>query len=206
MDQAAVVTDDLWRSEVTQIITSFMRERLSKRGYQWSVPPLSDVTSAIGSDHLLLNQAMNLIADTMLKENETTIRDMSRRAVTQNILDYASFKVIADEMFTEGVQWSHIVMLMLFGSELAYVLGVVNDNRQNNESNSFVNQVNEWLIQYFSSSRSLRDWILIHGRWNGLIAYAGLSDRRISNSVLLLAIGSVVTVTLATAIHYYIKA
>lgn len=201
MNQSDLVSENQWRNEVSQIITNFMKQRLSKRGYQWSAP---SSVSATSGDHLLLSQAMNLIADTMLNENEVTIRDMSARAVRQNILDYGSFKVIADEMFTEGFQWSHIVMLLLFGSELAFELGVASDARQNNES--FVNQVNEWLIRYFSSSTSLKEWILSHGRWNGLVAYAGLSDRRISSSVMLLAIGSVATVTLATVIHYFIKA
>jgi len=201
MNQSDLVSENQWRSEVTQIISNFMKQRLGKRGYQWSAPSSPPAT---GSDHLLLIQAMNLIADTMLSENETTIRDMSARAVRQNILDYGSFKVIADEMFTEGFQWSHIVMLLLFGSELAFELGVAGDARQNNES--FVNQVNEWLIRYFSSSGSLKEWILSHGRWNGLVAYAGLTNRRMSGNLMLLAIGSVATVTLATVIHYFVKA
>lgn len=149
-------------------------------------------------------QAMNLIADSMLRENGAAIREMSSRAVTQNTLDYASFRVIADEMFTEGFQWPLVVMLLLFGSELAYVLAVGSETRQSNEN--LVNQVNEWLIRYLCSNQNLKQWILSHGRWNGLVQYTGLSGRRITNNMVMLVIGSVATVTLATVLHFFVKA
>lgn len=201
MNQSNIVSENQWREEVTQVISNFMKQRLNKKGYLWSAPSSSPASQACDP---LLSQALNLIADTMLNENGPTIRDMSARAVQHHSLDYGSFKVIADEMFTEGYQWSHVVMLMLFGSELAFELGVSGEFHQNNES--FVNQVNEWLIRYFTSSSSLKQWIASHGKWNGLIEYAGLSVRRISSSMLLLAIGSIATVTLATVIHYFVKA
>lgn len=200
-NQSDSVTDGQWRSEVTQIVTQFMRQRLSKRGYEWSVPTEAPLP---GSEHQALIQAMSLIADSMLRENGDAIRDMSTRAVTQNILDYGSFRVIADEMFTEGFQWPLVVMLLLFGSELAFVLGVsASDSRQNNES--FVNQVNEWLIRYLTSNQSLKEWILSHGRWNGLVEYTGLTSRRMTSNIMMLVIGSVATVTLATVLHFFVK-
>ena len=192
--------EDKWSNEVTQIVGDFMRKRLSKRGYLWPEAPASPASTAGLSQRQRIGQALNLIADAMLSDNENKIRDILARAVTLSILDYESFRVIADEMFTEGIQWSHIVMLLLFGSELAFELGTA-DGRSNDASD-----VSNWLVRYFSSSASLKDWVHSHGHWNGLIEYAGLSDRSISKSMLLLAVGSVATVALATVIHFFVKA
>ena len=109
--------------------------------------------------------------------------------------------MIADEVFTEGIQWPHIVTLLLFGSELAFALGVASVS-----NDSFVNHVNDWLIKYFSSNQCVKDWILSHDHWNGLVTYAGVTQRRLSRRTSLLAVGSIATVAVATLIHYFLKA
>lgn len=192
--------DSQWRSEVTHIITNFMRQRLSKRGLQWSSP----AASAVRPELLPAIQSLNLIADSMLAQNEVSIREMSTRAVNQNILDYQSFEVIANEMFVNGCQWSHIVMLLLFASELAFTLAV---SASPQEQDSQVSQVNDWLIRYFSGNQSVKQWVTSQGRWSGLAEYAALPDRRgVPTGLMLLVAGSVATVTLATVIHYFVKA
>lgn len=74
----------------------------------------------------------------MMSDYGDAIRDMVDRAVSHRsshrpIIDsssslnsdppldnYNSFKLMADSMISDGIQWSHILTLMVFVTELAY--------------------------------------------------------------------------------------
>lgn len=59
------------------------------------------------------------------RSRNLTIDSTASSTVTSSSLDppldnYNAFKLMADSMISDGIQWSHILTLMVFVSELAY--------------------------------------------------------------------------------------
>ena len=170
---------------LTQVIVgNFLKDFLSEHGYQWNPPvysptgisPSNDRSSFVPNvterkiiDALLLT-AKKLSATFNQSLNQTT-----RETGAQSNLAYDHYVTIADELFCQGIEWSHIVTLFIFSAKLAVTLvtngGLRSSNGLLNESQTF-NMLYSWLVKYISSNGSVSLWIRSHGSWMGFIEYA----------------------------------
>lgn len=85
---------------------------------------------------------------------------------SDDLMDYPSFKVVADELFSCGYEWSHLLTLLVFAAEIAYSRGVAKGHPE------FVTCVHEYIVRYITGSPSLRSWIQAQNGWNGFMEYA----------------------------------
>jgi len=173
---------------LSNIMTVFMKDRLKNRGFEWNVNS-NQPSSYINT----LNTTLQSLASSLETQFGTAIQNMTDRlpsgipdqegdvidgdAPVIEGVDYTTFKTIADELFSSGIQWSHIVTLLVFASELAFTRGAQKGDTD------FVATVTDWLIRYFSSSTALKSWIESHGGWDGVIDYGNDGSDRGSSLI-----------------------
>jgi len=148
---------------------------LRKKGYEWTDAPhfSSDVST---SDSRILSALVSL-SNNLKMTFGRNIQEMTERAQARNISDYTAFKTIAEEVMSNGIQWSHVVTLLVFSSELAFLEGV------RDHDVDFISRITEWVTRYFCQSDSLKSWIEHQsGGWDGISHYARLAESKISSS------------------------
>ena len=79
-------------------------------------------------------------------------------------LDYESFKAVADELFSQGYKWIHLVCLLVFSTKL--LIFKINDSR----STELQTNVYHYLTLYLSH-RQFIDWMNDQRSWQGLLEY-----------------------------------
>jgi len=146
---------------VIQVITEYMRQRLLAKNYEWNPPGQIALTE---DDHRLIH-SLNTLSDQLAAEYGHVMTEMIGRATTRSIVDYTAFTSVADTVMAEGIQWSHVVTLLVFCSELAYTLGV-----QEGHPDVVIN-ISEWLSRYLTTTASLNSWVASQGGWSALITY-----------------------------------
>lgn len=150
------------RMQLNQVIVSYMKQRLSSRGYDWTSSP-SFPTDMSNNDQRVVSALVSL-SNNMMTEYGESICEMTEQAASRDIIDYEGFVTIASEVFSSGIQWSHIVTLLVFSSELAFVQGVREGDT------SYISSVSEWLNRYISGNE-VSEWIDTHGGWDGVVYY-----------------------------------
>lgn len=129
---------------MSRVVSDFMTQRLRGKGFEWSTSDQRTPSSTAGvSDSL--SQTLQHQAEDMMSDYGPQIRSMVDQAVSHTttpsgfnaVVDssvvssscrgldppldnYNSFRLMADSMISDGIQWSHILTLMVFVSELAY--------------------------------------------------------------------------------------
>jgi hypothetical protein len=145
------------RMQLNQVITNYMKQRLSSKGYDWTTGP----SELSGNDQRVVSSLITL-SNNMMTEFGESICSMTEQA--KDIVDYEGFVTIASEVLSSGIQWSHIVTLLVFSTEMAFVQGVRGDDT------SYIQSVSEWLTRYFSGN-DVSAWIESHGGWDGVVYY-----------------------------------
>ena len=151
------------RMQLNQVIVKYMREQLRSKGYDWTEAP--SFPSQLDCNEERIVSALICLSENMMNEYGESIRRMTEDTPAQDIIDYDSFVTVAAEVLSSGIQWSHIVTLLAFAAELAFIRG----GREGNAA--YVSSVTEWVTRYFTSSDSLNLWIESHGGWNAVVSY-----------------------------------
>jgi len=149
------------RLYLNHVIVSYFKQRLASKGYDWS----SEEVVELPDNDVKVVDALISLSNKMVSEFGPSITAMTEQAVAQEIVTYDGFVTIASEVFHIGIQWSHIVTLMVFASELAFIRGV----RQGDVS--YINFVSEWLTRYLSGNEAINSWLESHGGWHGVVYY-----------------------------------
>lgn len=171
--------------QTTQVIVgNFLREFLNQQGYNWIPPVYSATGVSSGNDRtntLVPNATERRIIDAIssasvkLSASFNQLLNQTTRETAAANLNYESYAAIADELFSHGIEWSHIVTLFTFSAKLAITLvangGLRSSSGVLSESQTF-NMLYNWLVKYISSNVSVTIWIRSHGSWNGFIEYA----------------------------------
>lgn len=171
--------------QVVQIIVgNFLKDFFNEHGYQWNPPVYSATGISTSNDpsSLVPNVTERKIIDALLltaRKLSATFNPSLNRTIRQTVatsnLAYDDYATIANELFSQGIEWSHIVTLFLFSAQLAVILvtngGLRSSNVLLTESQTF-NMLYNWLVKYVSSNVSVALWIRSHGSWMGITEYA----------------------------------
>lgn len=159
-------------TEVDLIICEYLREELLVKGHHWQARPASvernqhdlilNATKRTNVINCLcsLSQSMRTTFSEQLSQMCAKLDSEVADLVT---LDYESFRDVANELFSQGIKWGHIICLLVFGSEL--ILSTINEN----PSRELIDNVSHYLSTYINDH--LLIWINDHDGWQGLISY-----------------------------------
>ena len=172
-------SDPCSQTHISSLVADFMSNRLKSHGYEWTAPIAKSASSIVTPT---LSQALQDLSETFMTQFGHRIQAMTESipsggdvvdgtldvssSSSDDLIDYPVFKVVADELFSLGYEWSHILTLLVFASEIAYTRGVAKGHPE------FVTCVHEYLVRYFTGSPSLRSWIQAQNGWNGFMDYA----------------------------------
>lgn len=169
----------------TQIIVgNFLRDFLNEQGYQWNPPLYSATGVSSANDRSSLTPSVNerKIIDSLLftarklsSSFNQSLNATTRNAAATSNLAYDYYTAIADELFAQSIEWSHILTLFVFTAKLAVTLvengGLRSSSGLLTQSQTF-NMLYNWLVTYISSRVSIASWIRSHNSWNGFVDYA----------------------------------
>jgi hypothetical protein len=137
-----------------------MKVRLRLKGYEWTDAPhfAHDITQL---DNLILEALLKLSRD-LDGDYGSLINTMVQEAQAKDVKDYPTFRCIADEVFSDGVRWSHVVTILVFASSLAFANGV------HDRDVDFISLITEWVNRYFSQSEVIVHFLENQGGWSSI--------------------------------------
>ena len=159
------------RTEVALIISEYLKEELQTKGHHWQPTNQNQNTN-----DLILNSAKRrnvvnclcTLSQSMRASFSEQLRQMCAKLDNEvadlTALDYESFQDVANELFSQGIMWGHIICLLVFGSEL--ILSTIDEN----PSRALIENIAQYLSNYINAN--LLTWINDHEAWNGLIIYS----------------------------------
>lgn len=161
------------RAEINLIVYEYLREELKSKGFHWPLesPAVDESETLLSANqrrqvvealcklsHSIstsFNDSLNKMCLTI--ESEMTVSNLVE-------LDYESFKAVADELFSQGYKWIHLICLLVFATKL--IIFKINDSR----SVELVRNVCVYLTDYLSQL-SLVSWMNENRGWHGLLDY-----------------------------------
>lgn len=161
------------RTEIHLIVYEYLREELKSKGFHWPLerPDVDESETALSSkqrrqvvealcklSHSIstsFNDSLNKMCLTI--ETEMTVSNLVE-------LDYESFKAVADELFSQGYKWIHLICLLVFSTKL--IIFKINDSR----SAELVQNVCNYLTAYLSQL-ALVSWMNDNRAWQGLLEF-----------------------------------
>ena len=158
------------RTEVGLIISEYLKEELQAKGHHWQPTDQSRNTN-----DLILNSAKRrnvvnclcTLSQSMRAAFSEQLRQMCAKLDNEvadlATLDYESFQDVANELFSQGIKWGHIICLLVFGSEL--ILSTIDES----PSRALIENIAQYLSNYINAN--LLTWINDHEAWSGLISY-----------------------------------
>jgi len=158
------------KSEIDLIICEYLREELLLKGHHWQTNRLVRNTNELILNSNGRRNVINCLC-TLSQSMRTTFSEqlsqmcakLDNEVADLTTLDYESFQDVANELFSQGIKWGHIVCLLVFGSEL--ILTTINDN----PSRELIDNISQFLCTYLNDN--LLNWINDHAGWQGLINY-----------------------------------
>lgn len=218
-------SDPCSQTEISTLVADFMFNRLKAHSYEWT-PPTAKSASSIVTPRL--SQTLQDLSEAFMTQFGHRIQAMTESmpsggdvvdgasdvssSSSDDLIDYPVFKVVADELFSLGYEWSHILTLLVFASEIAYNRGVAKGHPE------FVTCVHEYLVRYITTSPSLRSWIQGQNGWNGFMEYAlqqsnatdgsnAAGSKHFSSlgSGLMVGLGTVFSFALASMTYAFVK-
>lgn len=163
------------RTEINLIVYEYLKEELKNKGLQW---PLDNKPNLNENELNLSSKKRKQIIDVLSNLSHsisTTFNDNLNQMclnieanLNENLsnlveLDYESFREVADELFSDGFKWVHIICLLLFSTKL--IIFKINDCRIAEFTMNICNYLTMFLSQH------LLTWINDHGAWTGLLEY-----------------------------------
>lgn len=174
------------RKEINLIVHEYMKEELTSKGIKWMLDEVKSDSQSINEKELDSNKRRQIIQilskltksictefsdnlNSMCINLENHLNENSSNLIE---LDYPSFKSVADELFSHGFKWSHIVCLFAWCFKL--ILFKINDNHYR----EFAKNICDYLTSFLS--QNLLEWINQHGSWLGLMDeyYEHFSDSK----------------------------
>lgn len=145
------------------IVNSFMKSQLLERGYTWDPKDTNyDREFREAGEHFKLTRIMETL-NVLVKELRAFTRNNEHFPRIVSLLDdihpegaHDAFNTISDELFCDGIGWSHIVTLLCFGHELAI-------NCIENRNDDMVDRIAGWISSYINLK--LSEWIKNQGGW-----------------------------------------
>lgn len=182
-------------TELNHVMVEYMKVRLRSQGYEWTDAPhfANDISC---SDAIILDSLLKL-SRSLDVDYGSSIAEMVQKAQGKNISDYTAFKTIAEEVFSNEVQWSHFVTLLVFSSSLAFANGV------RDRDVDFISSITEWVTRYFIQSEAVKQFLDSRGGWTSLINYADAQHENRYFSLHVLATAALIG--LAAAAAYFFK-
>jgi hypothetical protein len=171
-------------AEIGLIVKEYLIQQMwIRRSFNWcpnvSIEPETRPTLPVNRRKVVVETLCHLSRE-LLFDYEPAILDMTQSFNSYfdgdigAPIDYESFEAIAAEVFCEEIKWSHILIILLFGCELALVHGVSHGQFE------IVNDMHGHLTTYLT--RHLANWISDHQGWEGLVAW---SEERVEERRLL---------------------
>lgn len=147
------------------IVNDFLSHQLSLKGYQWT-PSVNQITNQQSSLTLSrqteITDALRTLGEEYMNQYGNEFDQMCEPLQLTPSTAYSIFLSISNELFCEGIKWSHIVTYLVFGVEFA--LYTVQKGYP-----QLVSEISHWLSDYLNLH--LINWIKDHGGWVSSIVY-----------------------------------
>ena len=159
------------KTEISLIISEYLKEELLLKGHHWQLTNQNRLNQA----ELVLSSTKRknvinclcILSQSMRTTFSEQLRQMCSKLDSEvadlTTLDYESFQDVAHELFSQGIKWGHIGILLVFATEL--ILSTIDDN----PSRQFIDNIYFYLCTYFNNY--LLIWINNHEAFDGLISY-----------------------------------
>jgi len=145
------------------IINDFLCAQLALKGYEWRPIVENGVNNDQTRDQITdqidrrkIGEALRSLGQRYSDLYEEDFAQMCERLEVIPSTAFATFNSVSNELFIEGIKWSHIVTYLVFGAEFAYY------SLQKGLTDS-VDQVSHWLALFVNQNLLL--WINDHGGW-----------------------------------------
>jgi hypothetical protein len=145
-------------SSVQIIINDFLCAQLALKGYDWTPNVSNSVINERldASQRTKIGEALRSLGQSYCNLYEEDFAQMCERLEVIPSTAFATFNSVSNELFIEGIKWSHIVTYLVFGSEFAYYC-------VQKGFPDCVNEVSHWLALFVS--QNLLNWINDHSGW-----------------------------------------
>ena len=161
------------KKEMNLILSEYLKEELLVTGHFWRLN-LKDQNL----DELILDKnrrnyviyCLGVLSKSIRKVLNLQIKEMCLRLTSElhELINYESFKLIADQLLKNQIKWNHIIILLVFAVEL--IVAEINEN----PSRQFIDSIYFYLCTYFNNY--LLNWINDNQAFEGLISYANTLD------------------------------
>jgi hypothetical protein len=144
-------------SSVQLIINDFLCAQLALKGYNWTPNVINESNELLdASQRTKIGEALRSLGQSYCNLYEEDFAQMCERLEVIPSTAFATFNSVSNELFIEGIKWSHIVTYLVFGSEFAYYC-------VQKGFPDCVNEVSHWLALFVS--QNLLNWINDHSGW-----------------------------------------
>lgn len=160
------------KTEIKLIISEYLKEELQLKGHRWQsnnqINSNQDVLILSTSKRKSVVSCLNALSQSMRTNFRLQLQQMCSKLDNEVDdlvnLDYESFQDIANELFSQGIKWSNIICLLVFGSEL--ILSTIDSN----PSRDLIENICTYLSTYINDH--LLNWINDHQAWQGFLTYS----------------------------------
>lgn len=124
--------------QTSHIIEEYFRIRLKQKGFELKNRSSTKNNKESQEEVVKICKSLDKVSNELLdfiEQKRMSIYDENMTDELVNNCHYDTFKVLADELFKNGAKWTHIVTLLVFGSECATkILNSKNSRKNNNDS------------------------------------------------------------------------
>lgn len=159
------------RSDLSLILFEYLKEELNSKGFHWSLEsPEINEPVLDSKKRKQVVEALCKLSHSISTSFNDNLREMCLNIeANMNVsnlveLDYPSFKAVADELFSQGYKWIHLVCLLVFSTKL--IIFKIQDSR----SAELTANVLNYLTLYISRPQFI-DWMNEQKAWQGLLEY-----------------------------------
>lgn len=143
---------DMNPTSTRYLVADYLNYRLTKDGYSWPNSPPLEVTNKI-------HRAMRILADEFEERYTAEFSDMVQQLHITPVVAYPTFNTVAQELFSDGINWGRIVALFAFG-------GAIVIECFQKEMSHLVDSIYDWVSTYVQNH--LEQWITSQGGWVGI--------------------------------------
>lgn len=140
------------------IVNDFLCAQLLLKGYEWT-PTVEENNGNVvmeASMRTKVGDALRALGQAYVNLYQQNFAEMLQRLQLSPNVAFATFQSVSNELYIEGIKWSHIITHLVFASEFAL-------NCAQQGYPHLVDEVAQWLALYIN--QHLLQWITDHGGW-----------------------------------------
>lgn len=134
------------------LVADYLNFRLQKENFVWRGCPRLETSS----NNAQTRTALRNLGDDFERRYSAEFDNMVEQLNITPDMAYPTFMAVAQELFSDGINWGRIVALIAFGGAIAVECVT-------KEMDHLIDSIYDWVSTYITNN--LEQWITSHGGW-----------------------------------------